>query len=602
MRKLIITSLTFFLSISLFQSCSGSRSLKAIVFPTTTTTVNPILGEAQLSYCLLEDDIATDVKTLFILDRSASNCDETGNCGAGVNGTDPDRTKRTNGLIKFLDDHTFKESEYFALGEFFCQNCTGSSGNSGTQDPEASPIIPGVGSSVLLSTPENDSTLFQKNLNDEFRAPVLNFRNTADQSGRGTNFRKALEFIRDTIKDDAGLARKKHLEEIENGSTDIIPSPAYYKVVFTSDGQPTDTGVNNYDNALIQFIKDDILELQNDSIVGPYIKRIYVSTGFYHFDANNVAEELLEKMAIAGNGKFFSFNNGEDIDFDKLLNVPIEKIHTTEEQLLIANLNTMWGWDPEEARKTNQLNWKVLRDTDGDGLHDFLEFEGCIDKADCDENGINDRVEFEKFDFPCKPSSDNPRRCSSTEFQIEASEDCLGEKGKQDSDGDGLTNCEERVLGTNVGVVGDGQTPYDTNFDQVPDKLALRFNIDGVAIGGGDNKSRPQSEIDTDEDGIFNLAEIKYFTPLRLDNSRISNLKPYDYTKEVTTSPDKPNVDCFELVVKDIPLASFEDEIEVHFVQKEKNSPSGKPYYRRFSKKMKDGKVKFTQEDFDKEE
>ena len=124
-------------------------------------------GEVEVDFCLLQDQLATDVKTLFMLDRSASNCDEGGNCGNGVNGTDRERLRRTEGILDYARNHKFKLNEYFALMEFRCDDCTGSDdGSSGTRNPDAQPILPGAGTGLNL-TPQNDFYPFMRNMESE---------------------------------------------------------------------------------------------------------------------------------------------------------------------------------------------------------------------------------------------------------------------------------------------------------------------------------------------------------------------------------------------------------------------------------------------------
>jgi hypothetical protein len=77
--------------------------------------------------------------------------------------------------------------------------------------------------------------------------------------------------------------------------------------------------------------------------------------------------------------------------------------------------------------------------------------------------------------------------------------DSIIEGRDRDIDGDGLTNCEEKILGTRW-------TSFDSNGDWIPDKLAF---MRGVAFLSGTS----DVELDTDHDAVRNYDEVKYFTP-----------------------------------------------------------------------------------------
>lgn len=581
------------LIVLLLQSC-GLDPVKGLSLSTKPIAVETQLGEVSINYCLLETTLATDVKTIFMLDRSASNCSSQGTC-PDATGTDTDRTKRTNGILKYLTENEFTENEYFALGEFYCPGCTGSSQGNGTQDPSIEPDVPGLGAAPNL-TPQNEFSPFMKNLSSlnnpnlhkPFNNVVQEFQNTADVTNRGTNYRKALESIKSMIETDAENSKLKYDEEIANGTppSEIEIKPAVYKIVFASDGQPTDTGSSKYESHLLNYIKDDILALEDDATLGPFIQKVYLSAAFYHYQENPVAEKLIEDMAEYGKGKFLSFNNGEEIDFEKLLNIPVVNVRTSEVQMLVQNMNTLWGFQ-ETADQVFQYG--ILADSDGDGLADIDEYPSCINLKDCDANGVNDFVEYYVFNSPCATTVKFPsfEKICDLEYSREI---CDLTKAIEDEDNDGLNNCEEDLLKTNT-------TSFDSNSDQLSDAIGFRNRLDIVKEATDNSSPRSQTELDDDSDSVNNFLEVKHFTPVEYNNSKVKGLVPYVYEKTPVPTSGDTLKKCYELKVKDIAIITPEDEIEINFIQKEANG-TGKQYYQRIRRNLKDGKLELNRSDF----
>ncbi len=588
----------------LLSSC-GQRNLTPIVVEPPRVAVNPVTGTAKLNYCLVEDEIVSEVKTIIMLDESGSNCaNDTGPKGCAypdspdLRATDPNRTKRTSGLISFLEENEFEENEYFALMGFFCDNsqngaCSSDSRN-GIENDDVAPPESGEGSSPNY-TPQNEFHPFIRNLASEgnpFTGVVQEFADDRDDRN-GTNFRKSLVQLRDSIILDAENAKKRYEEELENAPdpSKVEIKAAFYKIVFASDGAPTDTGSDNYQSFLVDFVKDQIVALKDDARLGDFIHEVVLSAAFYHHTLDSPdslkARSLIEDLARAGNGKFLFFDtDNSDIDFKSLLDIPVRKVNTSQEFLIVNNLNTLWGWDEDN------ISPKILKDTDADGIEDSLELSTCIDKKDCDGNGVSDKVE--SFLFGGRVCKIDPitNQCSTDSYQIDPST-CQTEKGMLDTDNDGLTDCEEQLL--NISDTGIGS--YDHNKDQMPDGLALRFGLDLTKPEGIDS-NRSQRNIHDDDDTMSNFDEIKHFTPHQFNNDLIDNLKPYRYTRNLIFNPSNPHHKCYELIVNDIPLSSLEDRIEVHLLQKQITG-TGKLIYKRFEKKMNNGEVIFTEEDFE---
>ena len=122
-----------------------------------------------------------------------------------------------------------------------------------------------------------------------------------------------------------------------------------------------------------------------------------------------------------------------------------------------------------------------------------------------------------------------------------------------DTDRDGITDCEEALLGT------DYRNP-DTDFDGIPDGLELRFGLNPVT---------PDSELDPDGDGISNLDEVKN-NSLVYVNRELQTLK-HSLNYKVDTFLTAEHQQCYEVEVSNIPLVNVSNGnmIRVMFLERE---------------------------------
>ncbi len=107
-----------------------------------------------------------------------------------------------------------------------------------------------------------------------------------------------------------------------------------------------------------------------------------------------------------------------------------------------------------------------------------------------------------------------------------------------DSDGDRLNDCEERVLGTDACIV-------DTDGDGLPDL---------VEHLGGSNPLIPEDLQDDDRDGLTNVAEMEAHTDLLSADIAFQKERGYGYS----VKPAPPTVDgraCYELNIYNVTVA-----------------------------------------------
>lgn len=252
---------------------------------------------------------------------------------------------------------------------------------------------------------------------------------------------------------------------------------------------------------------EEIMDLENDFQVG----EIQFNAGLVLdpladpaiieiFGDASQAAPLLEQMAEIGNGEFLQFYGGDSIDFSNL-DFDSLKQGRVVRTFYAVNLASRFMADGLQF------------DSDFDGLTDEQEFEIGSDpyRADSDADGYSDFIEWNRrgfgldFSDPCKPAViDQPGfgagaidACtpndSATWFN------CLvqnvgGVRTYVDTDRDGLNDCEERALGTDVSIV-------DTDADGFTDLIDYRYGMD-PAIWDIDR--------DVDQDGLANGREIEW--------------------------------------------------------------------------------------------
>ena len=190
-------------------------------------------------------------------------------------------------------------------------------------------------------------------------------------------------------------------------------------------------------------------------------------------------EALLRDIAEHGSGTFLKFSAGDEIDFLSLDFNSIKRPFSVK-SFIASNESAL----PTEGRPE--------ADTDKDGLSDRDEFELGTDalKPDTDGDGYGDLFEVRN----------SGRGHDPTDFERPATtcdHVAGGRGGASDPDRDGLTTCEEVLLGSNPRI-------FDSDADGLPDRLEF--------LHGLDPSDPDDAALDLDLDGQRNFREVRWHT------------------------------------------------------------------------------------------
>ena len=167
-------------------------------------------------------------------------------------------------------------------------------------------------------------------------------------------------------------------------------------------------------------------------------------------------------------------------------------------------------------------------DSDGDGLTDEEEIALGTDpfNPDTDGDGISDGVEVRLSALGFDPLVPNiVPQCTPAELI-------------SDTDGDGLTDCEEKLLGTDPTLV-------DTDGDGVPDL---------VEFVAGTNYLINDASLDYDDDGATNLQELLIHSDPWSSDQTLQSDSGYRYRVETAVAPAGDTADCISLRVANVTL------------------------------------------------
>lgn len=356
-------------------------------------------------------------------------------------------------------------------------------------------------SSVAIQTKDATASLggFTASTNEvKVRLPALNV------AVGETNYVGALETAYEMLQQDmialAATARSR----------------ARYVVVFISDGLPAPRTV---DHGMPDDIRDAVENIaglrKQQRLAEVALHTVYLAAPDTPDSVQLEAKELLAGMASLGNGTYRSFDATERInlfaiDFTSFIRTFALK------QLVAMNRNAL------------PRNGDVLVDTDGDGLTDEEEVLAGTSPllVDTDGDGFSDLLEVRQTNAGLDPL-----------FAGDA--DCRMDADRQDDDGDGLLNCEERYFGTNSRLI-------DSDADGFPDDVEIRM---------GTNASDADGLADTDFDGALNSTELVAHTdPLHNDVADFSRIAYRTSVRLLRDDQNHPGQLCYAFSVANITL------------------------------------------------
>ena len=356
---------------------------------------------------------------------------------------------------------------------------------------------------------------------------ILNFQNP-NANRDSTDFVKALAEIYAVLSSDITSVRNNPT----GASAEALPR---YIVIFLSDGHPT----FNQDDELFQgdavkrirqlrILADDVI-FNTVHVFAPIqpVSSICDVTG----DAGcpllivNQDAERLEKMATIGGGNFRDFRNNEAVNF---LNFNIGQTRRAYvlKELIASNMNAQAD-SPADAGNA---------DSDMDGLTDAEELALGTDpnNPDTDGDGFSDGVEvhFSKLGAAFNPLGFVQPDGGGLD------PGCPPALRGVDSDCDGITDCDEQIIGSN-------STLIDSDSDGVPDSIEWQL---------GTQASAQDLDEDPDNDGLVNRTEVRLHTNPLLGDTSLLGVNGYRYVLQEDGPVDDQGRQCYRFRVENVAL------------------------------------------------
>jgi len=306
-------------------------------------------------------------------------------------------------------------------------------------------------------------------------------------------------------------------------------SRARYEVVFMSDGAPDPDNVGPGES-LPPDVRADVLDiagLQTTQQLGLIaLNTVYINAPNTPASAEFQASTLMSTMANLANGQFRQVDNMDPINLFYIDFTSFVRTFTLK-SFNVTNITE------RPVAGTNGGTMPAV-DTDGDGLDDATE--ALIGTSpllvDTDGDGFSDLLEYK-----LRNSGFNPL------YPDDA--DCAQQTDREDKDGDGLLNCEERYIGTSLQLA-------DTDADGYSDDLEYRYGTNPVindALGDLDFDSAPngfelQNHTDPLRNDAADFSEIAYrYSLVSPDAGAASGKTCYQFSVEnMSLSPALPGV------------------------------------------------------------
>jgi hypothetical protein len=305
-----------------------------------------------------------------------------------------------------------------------------------------------------------------------------------------------------------------------------VRSRARYEIVFMSDGAP-DPDNTGPGESIPPDVRTDVL---NIAALQTTQQLALVSLNTVYINANNTPENevfqastLMSGMANLANGEYRQVNANQSINLFYIDFTSLVRVYALK-SFVVSNVTERPVAAPGDAGGTVPAT-----DTDGDGLDDATEaLIGTSPLlADTDGDGFSDFLEYQLRNSGLNPLYPDDANCSES-------------TDREDTDGDGLLNCEERFIGTSLQL-------NDSDTDGYSDDLEYYNGTNPVIV---------DSRGDYDFDNAPNGFELTNHTdPLRNDSADFSQIA-YRYSlKEVYIDAGAKGEACYEFTVDNITLA-----------------------------------------------
>ena len=406
------------------------------------------------------------------------------------------------------------------------------------------------------------------------------------------------DFTNNPLRVQAALTELRAANTVQDGSTNYQDSLAWawdtidedqsregaipgtrYGILFVTDGRPNTPEGGNPDQALAANrpkVRDRITGCDGYKAHKPLNTMIeFLNTYFINVGGPDpLAAGLLRDMAEGtsldacgpdnwGHGSYTEVQNAGDLEFE--VDLPeLRKVFVNRAGFVFFNYHL------RAAFKTDSM--VMARDSDGDGLPDFVESEQPDPNDpwatssytwDTDGDGISDLV-----GWALGMQTNNPQPV--TIYDRPPVDPDLARRGillplgpivptEHDDDADGLTDDEENFLGTDKNLI-------DTDKDGLTDYVELRYQMNPL--------DPTDAALDGDGDGFDSKAEIEMgMDPHHAEPSWFRDAFAYqlrrgrEFIVEVPNSGDPPQVrTCYEFGIDNVlfkkPLtaaSSFDD-------------------------------------------
>jgi hypothetical protein len=512
--------------------------------------------DVEAEFCSTDrSELRQRVKYIFVLDKSSSN-------QLPPELSDPDGNRRYRSLVDFISAAT-PDPGYTFYG-----------------------LINFSDTATIRQNFTDDINVFRQEITEDWGRP-----GTGPEDVGYTNYLAALTRVSEMIRADINETR---------GLPGEIVIGNLYNIIFVSDGYPEVADLTNPPDytrrqtraEILNRIETEVLGLKINPEFRNYIDDIVLHTGYYFNAYDADAEEMLQSMVSAPLGIATSFGAGLQIDY-RLFTAPIRNVKYNLSEVFVDNASTLW-WD----------NAQFLRDSDSDGLPDYVEDQqgSSNSRADSDGNGVTDGVEYRTKGYACKDPTcsiavalrDNYAACiglmpatwpdgSPNPRPDGVNAAPWGQTYFADSDKDGLNDCEEWILRTE-------RADFDTNDDFLPDGLSFRNRI---AISSGTYGMYA----DPDSDGMNSYEEIQLGLPSFISNNSLLRIFPRDTL--LLNQNTMNGTTCYNYTAKDVSTHGTNNLIRV-FIVENTATVDDKPVVRMAEKYVGSGgkRVNFTESDF----